>query len=80
MGLDIDITKEAHRAYILLDRVKSLSKISTVSILGSHEGFSKQSIEIEDFEEVFRIIIECASETEDILSRFETLKEEEPVK
>lgn len=69
MGNTLDIQKEILSSYTALERIKNLSKISAISI----KSTNNEDLKIEDFEEVFSIIIELSERVEDSVSKLETL-------
>lgn len=69
MGNSLDIQKEILSSYTALERIKNLSKISAISI----KSTNNEDLKIEDFEEVFSIIIELSERVEDSVSKLEAL-------
>lgn len=56
MNKSIDIQKEVYTSLKALERVKNVSKISAIAV----KALDKDSLNIEDFEEIFKIIVgEC---------------------
>lgn len=65
----IDIQKEVYTSLKALERVKNISKISAISV----KALDKDNLNLEDFEEVFKIIIEECRIIETSVSNLETL-------
>jgi hypothetical protein len=68
----INIQKEVYTSLKALERVKNISKISAISV----KALDKDSLNIEDFEEIFKIIIEECEVIETAVSNLETLDNE----
>ena len=69
MSNKVNIQKEVLGSYKALERIKNLSKISAISV----KALDKDSLNIEDFEEVFKIIIDECENVEGSISRLELL-------
>jgi hypothetical protein len=69
MSKAIDIQKEVYTSLKALERVKNISKISAISV----KALDKDGLSIEDFEEVFKIIIDECENVEGSISRLELL-------
>jgi hypothetical protein len=68
----INIQKEVYTSLKALERVKNISKISAISV----KALDKDSLNIEDFEEIFKIIIEECEVIETAVSNLDTLDNE----
>jgi len=68
----IDIQKEVYTSLKALERVKNLSKISAIAV----KALDKDSLDVEDFEEIFKMIIEECERIETSVSNLETLDNE----
>jgi len=69
MSKVIDIQKEVYTSLKALERVKSLSKISAIAV----KSLDKDSLSIEDFEEIFKMIIDECEMIETSVSILEML-------
>jgi hypothetical protein len=69
MSKAIDIQKEVYTSLKALERVKNISKISAIAV----KALDKDSLNIEDFEEVFKMIIEECEKVETSVSILEML-------
>ena len=69
MGSRVNIQKEVLSSYKALERIKNLSKISAIAV----KALDKDSLNIEDLEEVFKMIIDECEEVEGSISRLELL-------
>lgn len=65
----INISEEVLKSYSALERVKNLSRISAIST----KALDKKGLNIEDFEEIFKIIIEECEKVETAVSILEML-------
>lgn len=65
----INIQKEVYTSLKALERVKNISKISAISV----KALDKDSLNVEDFEEIFKMIIEECEIIETSVSNLETL-------
>ena len=72
MNKVIDIQKEVYTSLKALERVKNLSKVSAVSV----KALDKEHLNLEDFEEIFKIIIEECERVETSISILEMLDNE----
>lgn len=72
MDKTIDIQKEVYTSLKALERVKNLSKVSAVSV----KALDKEHLNLEDFEEIFKIIIEECERVETSISILEMLDKE----
>ena len=72
MSNSIDVQKEVYTSLKALERVKNLSKVSAISV----KSLDKDSLNIEDFEEIFKIIIEECERVETSVSILEMLDRE----
>jgi len=69
MSNKVNIQKEVLGSYKALERIKNLSKISAIAV----KALDKDSLNIEDLEEVFKMIIDECEEVEGSVSRLELL-------
>jgi len=69
MSNKVNIQKEVLGSYKALERIKNLSKISAIAV----KALDKDSLNIEDLEEVFKMIIDECEEVEGSISRLELL-------
>ena len=72
MSNSIDIQKEVYTSLKALERVKNLSKVSAISV----KSLDKDSLNIEDFEEIFKMIIEECERVETSVSILEMIDRE----
>ena len=72
MSNSIDVQKEVYTSLKALERVKNLSKVSAISV----KSLDKDNLNIEDFEEIFKMIIEECERVETSVSILEMLDRE----
>jgi len=64
----VSIQEEVLASYRALEGIKNLSKISAIAV----KSLDKDSLKVEDFEEIFKIIISKCEEVETSISILET--------
>jgi len=69
MNNTINIEEEVIKSYKALEGIKTLSKVSALSI----KSLNEDDLKIDDFIEIFNIIIDKAEQVEESVSKLELL-------
>jgi len=69
MNNTINIEEEVIKTYKALEGIKTLSKVSALSI----KSLNEDDLKIDDFIEIFNIIIDKAEQVEESVSKLELL-------